>query len=142
MTKRYQLLYTSRLLADITPACVSQIVAVARDRNRRNGIGSTLAFDGWRFCQYLEGAAADVCALAERIRTDRRHGDFRVLHHGACAGPTPLAGRSLMFALCYDASLVEIERVGGAQAVGLFADRAHDFDLEPVDDDGRMTSDV
>lgn len=132
MIQRYQFLYTSRLLSDITPACVSRIVAVARERNRQSGIGSTLVFDGWRFCQYLEGDATAVCTLAERIRNDPRHGEFRVLHHGASTGPAPLAGRSLMFALCYDTSLVEIEHASGEQAVQLFADKLHDFDLEPV----------
>lgn len=131
MLERYQLLYLSRLAPDATPLCVAEIVHAARPRNQAQRVGSLLVFDGLRFCQYLAGEAATVRALADRIRADPRHTDFRVLYEGVLAGPSPLGQRSLAYALCYDDSLDRIEQAGGTQAIALLASLLPSFDREP-----------
>jgi hypothetical protein len=129
--ERYQLLYLSRLAPDTTPLCVAEIVRAARSRNQAQRISSLLVFDGLGFCQYLAGEAATVRALADRIRVDPRHTDFKVVHEGVLSGPSPLARGSLAYALCYDDSLDRIEQAGGVQAVALLASLLPSFDREP-----------
>lgn len=131
MAQRYQLLYLSRLSSDTTPLCVAEIVRAARQKNQAQRIRSLLVFDGLRFCQYLAGEAAPVRALADRIRADPRHTDFRLLHEGVLRDPSPLGRSSLGYALCYDDSLDRIEQAGGAQAIELFARLLPSFDREP-----------
>lgn len=131
MTERCQLLYLSRLAAGSSPDGVAEIVRAARQRNTAHGISSLLVFDGWRFCQYIEGAAVPVCTLADRIRADERHTDFRVLHQGEPATSLLLGGRSLVYALNYDDSLDRLEKTSGEQAVVLLASMLPTFDLEP-----------
>lgn len=131
MTERCQLLYLSRLAADTSPACVAEIVRAARQRNTAHGISSLLVFDGWRFCQFIEGETATVGDLADRIRTDARHTDFRVLHQGTPVAPLLLDGRSLIYALNYDDSLDHFEQAGGVEAIVQFAGMLPTFDMEP-----------
>jgi hypothetical protein len=69
--------------------------------------------------------------LAERIRADARHTDFRLLHQGAYTGPPMIGGRPLVFALSYDDSLDGFEQTCGNQAVALLAGQLPAFDLEP-----------
>jgi hypothetical protein len=88
-------------------------------------------FDGWRFCQYIEGANAAVGELADRIRTDARHTDVKVLHQGSPVTPLVLGGHSLVYALSYDDSLDRFEQTRGAQAIALLADLLPTFDMEP-----------
>lgn len=131
MTERYQLFYLSRLAAGTSPACVAEIVRASRQRNTARGISSLLVFDGWRFCQYLEGEKAAVGELADRIRTDARHTDVKVLHQGPPVTPLVLRGRSLVYALNYDDSLDRFEQVRGAQAIALLSGLLPTFDMEP-----------
>ncbi len=132
MPERLQLLYISRLSPATTPACVAEIVRIARQNNPALGIGSLLVFDGLRFCQYLEGDAAAVGALVERIRADPRHDDFRLLHQGPWSGPSLLKGRNFIYALCYDDSLDSVEQTRGAPALDLLAGLLKTFDLDPA----------
>jgi hypothetical protein len=129
--ERYQLLYLSRLSADTPPLCVAEIVRAARQRNRAQRISSLLVFDGLRFCQYLAGDATSVRALADRIRADPRHTDFRLVQEGVLHGPSPLGRSSLGYALCYDDSLDRIEQASDAQAIALLASLLPSFDREP-----------
>lgn len=131
MSERRQLLYISRLAPNTTPACVAEIVRTARQRNQARGIGSLLVFDGLRFCQYLEGEAMAVEALAERIRNDPRHTDFRLLHQGKFSGPSPLRGRGFIYALCYDDSLDSVEQARGTHALDMLVGMLKPFDLDP-----------
>ena len=131
MTERFQLFYLSRLAAGTSPACVAQIVRASRQRNPAHGISSLLVFDGWRFCQYIEGAIATVGELADRIRTDARHTDVKVLHQGPPVTPLVLRGHSLVYALNYDDSLDRFDHTRGAQAIALLAGLLPTFDLEP-----------
>ncbi len=131
MTERCQLFYLSRLAAGTSPACVAEIVRAARQRNTAQGISSLLVFDGWRFCQYIEGGDDAVCELADRLRSDARHTDVRVLHHGQPVTPLALGGHSLLYALNYDDSLDRLEKTRGAQAIALLAGMLPTFDMEP-----------
>lgn len=131
MTERCQLFYLSRLAAGTSPACVADIVRAARQRNSAHGISSLLVFDGWRFCQYIEGGDAAVGELVERIRTDARHTDIQVLHQGPPITPLGLGGHSLVYALNYDDSLDRFEQTRGASAIALLAGLLPTFDMEP-----------
>ena len=131
MMERRQLLYLSRLAADTSPACVAEIVRAARRRNATEGISSLLVFDGWRFCQYIEGAGAAVGELADRLCLDARHTDVKVLHQGRSAHSLALEGHSLLYALNYDDSLDRFNQIGGAAAVNLLAGMLPSFDMEP-----------
>ncbi|MDP3420977.1 MAG: BLUF domain-containing protein [Thiobacillus sp.] len=131
MTERCQLFYLSQLAPGTSPACVAEIVRASRQRNTANGISSLLVFDGWRFCQYIEGGDAAVSELVERIRIDARHTDFRVLHQGPPVTPLVLGGHSLVYALNYDDSLDRFEQTRGAQAIALLAGLLPTFDMEP-----------
>lgn len=131
MPERRQLLYISRLAPNTTPACVAEIVRTSRQHNEARGIGSVLVFDGLRFCQYLEGEAVAVEALAERIRNDPRHTDFRVLHQGRANSPSFLGGRNFIYALCYDDSLDSVQQASGTHALDMLAGMLKTFDLDP-----------
>lgn len=131
MTERCQLLYLSRLAKGVSPACVADIVQASRKRNSMHGISSLLVFDGWRFCQYIEGASTAVGELAKRIRTDARHADLKVLHQSPLVVPLVWAGHSLVFALNYDDGLDRFERIRGAQAIPLLADLLPSLDIDP-----------
>lgn len=131
MPNVYQLIYLSRLAEAASPACVAEIVRVARQRNLASHINSLLVFDGWRFCQTLEGDVATVCELADRIRKDERHTGFRVLHR-AEASPEHLFGRSsLDYALSYDDSLDCLERAHGPEVLMRLSSRLPMLDREP-----------
>lgn len=131
MTERCQLFYLSRLAAGASPACVAEIVRASRRRNMAQGISSLLVFDGWRFCQYIEGGDAAVGELAGRIRADARHTDVKVLHQGPPVTLLALGGHSLVYALSYDDSLDRLEQIRGAQAIALLAGLLPSFDMEP-----------
>jgi len=131
MTERCQLFYLSRLAAGTSPVCVAEIVRVARQQNAAHGISSLLVFDGWRFCQYIEGGDEAVRGLSDRIRNDARHTDVRVLHHGQPVTPLVLGGHSLVYALNYDDSLDRFEQTCGAEAIALLAALLPTFDMEP-----------
>lgn len=131
MTEHCQLCYLSRLAAGTSPACVAEIVRASRQRNAAHGISSLLVFDGWRFCQYIEGTNAAVGELAGRIRADARHTDVKVLHQGSLTCPLALGGHSLVYALNYDDSLDRLEQIRGAPAIALLAGLLPSFDLEP-----------
>ena len=141
MVDRCQLLYLSRLAADTTPACVAEIIRASRQHNRIGRRSSVLVFDGWRFCQYLEGETGDVCELVERIRADSRHTGFRLLYQGRAAGASLAGGRSLVYALCYDNALDRLEQTSGVEALALLAKLLPTFDLEPgvADDEYRAS---
>src|SRR5574340_1478836 len=113
MSNRYQLIYLSHLAEHASPTCVAELVREARQRNLASGINSLLVFDGWRFCQTLEGEQAVVCHLADRIRADERHAGFRVLFQGESQVERLLARSSLDYALSYDDSLGGFDTVHG-----------------------------
>ena len=82
MTELHEILYFSQLAPHQPTHVVGQIVARARARNAREGITGLLVFDGMRFCQHLEGPRSNVLQLMERIESDPRHVQMRVVYEG------------------------------------------------------------
>ncbi len=80
-------LYISRLAGTTPTSAIGLILRQARERNRPDGIGGALVFDGERFCQLMEGPPEAVSALAARIERDPRHRSFHVLHNVTGTGP-------------------------------------------------------
>jgi len=132
MPNAYQLIYLSRLAEAASPACVAEIVRVARQRNLAFHINSLLVFDGWRFCQTLEGEYAVVCDLADRIRRDERHTGFRVLHQVESSAENLFGRSSLDYALSYDDSLGGLEAVRGPETLVLLSGLLPRLDREPA----------
>lgn len=132
MSTRYQLIYLSHLAEDASPTCVAEIVRGARQRNLASGINSLLVFDGWYFCQTLEGEQAAVCHLADRIRLDERHAGFRVLHQEESPVQRLFTHSSLDYALSYDDSLSCLDKVRGAETLVQLTTLLPKLDREPA----------
>jgi hypothetical protein len=81
----FQLFYVSRAAGAVDNGALVALVRDARRRNDARGITGCLLFSGHCFAQVLEGARADVQALARRIADDPRHGGMRVLRERSCA---------------------------------------------------------
>lgn len=91
MSELVQFFYVSEIAGPRAYETVSTVVAQARPLNRERGITGMLVFDGAKLCQYLEGSAAEVAALATRLMKDGRHERMQVLHHGPLEGPRRFA---------------------------------------------------
>ncbi|MBJ2158624.1 BLUF domain-containing protein [Variovorax sp. IB41] len=78
----HEIFYCSVLAQDLPANAVGAIVSQARARNAAQGITGLLVFDGLRFCQHLEGPREAVAALMQRIESDPRHIEVRVVHQG------------------------------------------------------------
>ncbi len=118
MSPLHHLLYTSVIAPTASPARVADILRQARANNEARAITGLLVFDGWRFCQYLEGAEADILDLKPRIAGDRRHHRLQLLHQGPFPGPRLFPAWSMGYALAPDDALLEaLERQRGILAV-------------------------
>jgi hypothetical protein len=119
-TALYEVLYVSTLAPEQPLSVVAEIAGRARQRNAELDVTGLLIFDGQRFCQQLEGPQKVVLKLIDLIRTDARHVNVEVLHHG------PLAGRrfqqfSLAFSTVEDVdALARMERLDGDMALAAF----------------------
>lgn len=71
LPRERHLFYISRSLA--TPEQTEQILAHARDSNRRRGVTGALLFTGGHFAQVLEGSAEALAATIAAIEADSRH---------------------------------------------------------------------
>jgi hypothetical protein len=72
-----QLFYASRSLA--APLQVESILTKSRQNNKRDGVTGALLFTGGYFAQVLEGEKADTLATMDRIWSDPRHENVKVL---------------------------------------------------------------
>lgn len=117
----YEVLYVSMIAPDQPLSIVADIAAAARAANVRLDVTGLLIFDGQRFCQQFEGPRKAVLKLIERIRSDPRHINVEVLHHG------PLAGRrfqnfNLAFSTVEDVeALARMEHLDGDAALAAFS---------------------
>jgi hypothetical protein len=84
----YFLLYVSRSLLRLPDEAgeVDRIVLVARRENVRLGVTGALVFTRAHFAQVLEGDQGAVESLMERIRSDSRHTEVKVVSAGAREG--------------------------------------------------------
>ena len=69
--------------------------------------------------------------MFQRIYTDSRHTDIRLLFESVFTEPGRLATCNLSYALCYDHSLNPIESLRGIEAVGKLQSLLPTFDIEP-----------
>ncbi len=80
----YSLAYFSRNAMtgppEVIEAGISEILQVAREKNRRAGVTGALLYSGGCFAQVLEGQQATLEDLFETIQYDPRHDDVTVLH--------------------------------------------------------------
>ena len=82
-----QCLFRSHLAETCRYKTFVSLVQPSRTRNAAHGIGGCLLFDGQRFCQLIEGPAAAVSTLWQRIGRDPRHRDVGVLLDQLTAAP-------------------------------------------------------
>lgn len=74
-----QIFYVSRCGLGLTSTDVRRIVGSSQIHNRRLNITGVLAYSGKHFAQVLEGHAAPLGGLMDRIALDSRHRDVRLL---------------------------------------------------------------
>ena len=82
----YQIVYASMANRDFSGDDLKKLLLRARMRNKIVGVTGMLVFRDGTFLQALEGEKTAVLDLFTRIKSDPRHRDFSVLHHGA--GPS------------------------------------------------------
>lgn len=132
MLQLHQLLYTSVIAPTASPSCVADILREARATNEAISITGLLVFDGWRFCQYLEGQADELLGMKRRIAADARHHQLKILHVGSFPGPRRFPAWSMGYALAHDETLLEkLEQASGIQAVERLCALLPLFDMEP-----------
>ena len=74
-----QLIYVSRRRTDVSMTVLSAIVDQSAMDNARRGMTGALLCCGVHLMQILEGELGDIVTLFERIRTDPRHTEVRLL---------------------------------------------------------------
>lgn len=73
-----QLFYVSRVRHVLSEFEVRAILETSRRNNRRSDITGCLLFSGRHFAQILEGDAAAVTELTNKVRADSRHSDMMI----------------------------------------------------------------
>ena len=68
-----QLTYISTATAGMSEAMVAEILRASRANNAAAGVTGLLLYDGYRFLQALEGPAAAVNTIYQRVKADPRH---------------------------------------------------------------------
>jgi hypothetical protein len=74
-----QLFYVSSATTPVDSAVIQHILQVARRNNRQLDITGCLLYSGRYFAQVLEGRKEQVQPLAQRIASDPRHRNVRIL---------------------------------------------------------------
>lgn len=81
----HRILYLSQMAPGKAHEVFGAICLRARARNRQLGVSGVLVFDGQRFCQFLQGPAAEVQALMATIARDPRHHGIVMLMDEPCS---------------------------------------------------------
>lgn len=76
----YELIYRSTAKSTITDQDLKDILETARRFNKDNHITGCLLYHKGQFLQMLEGDFQTLLNLYERIKHDRRHHEFLLLH--------------------------------------------------------------
>ena len=79
MSPLKQLFYVSRVAEGVDPRAVRNILSISRRNNRMLDVTGCLTYTGPHFAQILEGRAEAVEQLRQRIATDHRHTEFRLV---------------------------------------------------------------
>lgn len=74
-----EVLYLSRRVSETGPGEINDILQTARAFNAANGVTGLLLYGNEHFFQLLEGPAATLDALVDRIKRDPRHTGMIVL---------------------------------------------------------------
>jgi hypothetical protein len=81
----HQLIYTSEATLPFTDEMLRALLAQAQRRNEQAGLTGVLLYNDAHFVQVLEGGAAALDALYERLLRDLRHHDLVLLARGPIA---------------------------------------------------------
>jgi hypothetical protein len=84
----HRLIYLSSAVGVLRADELDRIYLRAKSANTRAGITGLLLFVEGSFLQVLEGPAAGITSLMQKIRRDRRHTGLTILYSGACAERT------------------------------------------------------
>ncbi len=76
----YRAVYFSTAARPLSPAEVHGLATNASRANWRDGVTGSLIFTGGHFAQWLEGAHDQVLALLDRIGSDPRHTEMKLVH--------------------------------------------------------------
>jgi EAL domain-containing protein (putative c-di-GMP-specific phosphodiesterase class I) len=76
------LIYVSRATQEITPDILEALHKRVRRTNRAAGVSGCLVHQDGYFMQMLEGKREALLALLDKIKTDPRHTDFRLVIEG------------------------------------------------------------
>lgn len=94
-----QLAYLSRVASTLTQQDVDTILEQSRRNNSRSRVTGHLQCHCGFFFQVLEGPAAEIDVLIDRLRQDRRHEQLSVLFRGS-ATQRSFANWSMGFGPC------------------------------------------
>ena len=116
-----QVLYVSRVAADIGHREIRAILEHSRRRNRMLDVTGCLTCTGRHFAQVIEGRADAVQALIERICVDPRHeGMRRVLERPIATRQYPMWSMAYLYDDALDAMLaLHVEREDDDMAAAL-----------------------
>lgn len=84
----HRIVYMSTAVGVLRAEELDRIYLRAKSVNARAGITGLLLFYEGAFVQAVEGPAAGVASLMERIRRDRRHSGLLTLEAGSCVERT------------------------------------------------------
>lgn len=76
----YELIYRSTAKSTLTDQDLKDILETARNFNEANHLTGCLLYHKGQFLQLLEGDFQTLLDLYERIKHDKRHHDFLLLH--------------------------------------------------------------
>jgi hypothetical protein len=79
------LTYVSRATAPLSDLAFTQLGLDAARLNALDGITGLLVYNGYRFCQTVEGAPAAVDDLLDRLHRDPRHDQLQMVTDEAVA---------------------------------------------------------
>lgn len=82
MNKLIQVLYLSKISKEVPPFSVDDILSVSRKNNQLNEVTGILLSKNGEFLQLLEGEELNVHYTLKKIRDDKRHKDFKIVHEG------------------------------------------------------------
>ncbi len=128
----HQFLYLSRLVDTCSFDVFAAICKRSRIANAQRLVRGVLLFDGYRFCQLLDGPTDDTLALMERIGRDQRHEQIDVLVDRQVSGAASSAAWSAGYCAPDELDRLELPaRQVGDRAIEIFNDIVTRADLAP-----------